>query len=39
MPEHRYVGQPSIRIDGREKVTGAAQYVDDIDFGPDLLSR
>ena len=37
MPDYKYVGHSSIRIDGLEKVTGAAQYVDDIDFGPDLL--
>ena len=37
MPDYKYVGQPSVRIDGLPKVTGAAQYVDDIDFGPDLL--
>src|ERR1035438_2085588 len=29
-------GSPS-RIDGLDKVTGAATYVDDIAFGPDLL--
>ena len=33
----KYVGQPVSRIDGPEKVTGAAQYVDDLDFGPKLL--
>jgi len=37
MPELKYVGRPEIRIDGLEKVTGAATFVDDIDFGPDLL--
>jgi CO/xanthine dehydrogenase Mo-binding subunit len=37
MPELKYVGRPEIRIDGLEKVTGAAVFVDDIDFGPDLL--
>ncbi len=37
MPDYKYIGHSSTRIDGREKVTGAAQYVDDIDFGPDLL--
>ncbi len=31
------VGTAATRIDGLEKVTGAAQYVDDIDFGADLL--
>ena len=37
MPDHKYIGHPTTRIDGLEKVTGAAQYVDDINFGPDLL--
>ena len=37
MSDYKYVGHSSTRIDGLEKVTGAAQYVDDIDFGPDLL--
>lgn len=31
------VGQPVVRIDGRERVTGAAQFVDDLEFGPNLL--
>jgi carbon-monoxide dehydrogenase large subunit len=31
------VGTSPQRIEGREKVTGAAQYVDDIQFGPNLL--
>jgi CO/xanthine dehydrogenase Mo-binding subunit len=31
------VGTSPNRIEGREKVTGAAQYVDDIQFGPNLL--
>ena len=33
----KYVGQNEVRIDGLEKVTGAARYVDDLDFGPNLL--
>jgi carbon-monoxide dehydrogenase large subunit len=37
MPELKYVGRPETRIDGLEKATGAAVFVDDIDFGPDLL--
>ena len=32
-----FVGKSTVRIDGVEKVSGAARYVDDIDFGPDLL--
>lgn len=31
------VGQSPARIDGLEKVTGAAKYVDDIEFGSNLL--
>ncbi|MCD4652711.1 xanthine dehydrogenase family protein molybdopterin-binding subunit [bacterium] len=33
----KFVGKTAKRLDGLEKVTGAAQYVDDIDFGPNLL--
>ena len=31
------VGQSVARVDGRDKVTGAAQFADDIQFGPGLL--
>jgi CO/xanthine dehydrogenase Mo-binding subunit len=37
MSELKYVGRSATRIDGLEKVMGAATFVDDIDFGPDLL--
>jgi len=37
MKDLKFVGQPIIRIDGKEKVSGAAIYADDIDFGPNLL--
>ncbi len=37
MSELSVVGQSVPRVDGLEKVTGAAQYVDDMDFGPGLL--
>ena len=37
MEELRHVGHPEVRIDGLDKVTGAAVFVDDLDFGPDLL--
>jgi carbon-monoxide dehydrogenase large subunit len=37
MSDLKFVGQPVPRIDGVEKVTGAAAYVDDLDFGPRLL--
>ncbi|MEA2024910.1 MAG: xanthine dehydrogenase family protein molybdopterin-binding subunit, partial [Actinomycetota bacterium] len=31
------VGTPAVRIDGLDKVSGAAEFVDDMDFGPGLL--
>jgi carbon-monoxide dehydrogenase large subunit len=34
---HRVVGHPVERIDGWEKITGAARFVDDLEFGPGLL--
>ncbi|MFC2104325.1 xanthine dehydrogenase family protein molybdopterin-binding subunit [Bacteroidota bacterium] len=37
MKDFTYIGKPEIRIDGREKVSGAAIYTEDIDFGPGLL--
>ena len=37
MSELTYVGGRAPRIDGLDKVSGAAEFVDDIDFGPDLL--
>ena len=37
MTELRHVGVREPRIDGRDKVSGAAQFVDDLEFGPDLL--
>jgi CO/xanthine dehydrogenase Mo-binding subunit len=42
MPEEvttklKHVGQSRQRLDGLEKVTGAALYVDDLEFGPNLL--
>ena len=35
--ELKFVGQPSVRIDGKEKITGTTHYTDDIDFGVNLL--
>jgi carbon-monoxide dehydrogenase large subunit len=32
-----YVGSRQPRIDGRDKVSGSAMFVDDLEFGPDLL--
>ena len=33
----KFVGQSSPRIDGKPKITGAAQFIDDIEFGNSLL--
>jgi CO/xanthine dehydrogenase Mo-binding subunit len=35
--ELKSVGKPAIRIDGLDKISGAAEFVDDMDFGPGLL--
>ena len=35
--DFKYVGQPAVRIDGQEKITGTTRFVDDLDFGPGLL--
>lgn len=37
MNEYKYIGKPFTRIEGKEKITGAAKFVEDIDFGPNLL--
>jgi CO/xanthine dehydrogenase Mo-binding subunit len=37
MEELKFVGQSAVRIDGKEKISGAALYVDDINFGSSLL--
>ncbi|HDL64906.1 MAG TPA: xanthine dehydrogenase family protein molybdopterin-binding subunit, partial [Proteobacteria bacterium] len=37
MEELKFVGKSLPRIDSKEKLTGAAQYVDDLEFGPNLL--
>ncbi len=37
MSEYKYIGKPVVRIDGKEKVSGATKYTDDLDFGPNLL--
>jgi len=37
MNNYEYIGKSSTRVDGKVKITGAAQFVDDIDFGPNLL--
>jgi len=35
--ELKTVGTSAVRIDGLDKVSGAAEFVDDMDFGPGLL--
>jgi carbon-monoxide dehydrogenase large subunit len=37
MNELKFVGHDAVRIDGAVKVSGAAQFVDDLEFGPGLL--
>lgn len=37
MAEHRVIGKSVLRQDAVDKVTGAARFVDDIQFGPTLL--
>jgi len=37
MAENKYIGKSTVRIDGKVKVSGAAEFIDDLDFGPDLL--
>ena len=37
MSEYKFVGKSVVRIDGEAKVAGAAQFIDDLDFGPGLL--
>ena len=37
MSKYKYIGKPIVRRDGKEKITGAATYVDDMDFGANLL--
>ena len=39
MKSLKVVGESPERIDGLEKITGAAVYVDDIDFGAKLFTR
>ena len=37
MQKYQYIGESVGRVDGIEKISGAAKYVDDIEFGPQLL--
>ncbi|MBF0361323.1 MAG: xanthine dehydrogenase family protein molybdopterin-binding subunit [Oligoflexia bacterium] len=35
--EFSFIGKPLVRVDGKEKITGAAKFVDDLEFGSNLL--
>ncbi len=37
MHKYQFIGKSVVKVDGKEKLTGAAQFTEDIDFGPDLL--
>ncbi len=37
MSKMKFIGKSVVRIDGKEKVSGATHFTDDIDFGPNLL--
>jgi len=37
MDDYKFIGKSSVRVDGKVKVSGAAQFIDDLDFGPNLL--
>lgn len=37
MSNFKFIGKSAVRVDGKVKISGAAQFVDDIDFGANLL--
>ena len=37
MKKYKYIGKSTTRVDGKVKISGAALFIDDIDFGPNLL--
>jgi len=37
MDDYKFIGKSSVRVDGKVKITGAAQFIDDLDFGSNLL--
>lgn len=37
MKDLKYIGKDVVRVDGKEKISGAALYADDLDFGPNVL--
>lgn len=37
MNKLKFVGKSAVRIDGKEKVSGATRYTEDLDYGPNLL--
>ena len=36
MNDLKYIGKPLVRSDGKEKISGATLYTDDLEFGPNL---
>ncbi len=37
MDDLKYVGKPIVRIDGKDKVSGATLYTDDLEYGQNML--
>jgi len=37
MDDYKFIGKSSVRVDGKVKISGAAQFIDDLNFGPNLL--
>jgi CO/xanthine dehydrogenase Mo-binding subunit len=37
MADYKYIGKPVMRVDGQVKISGTAQFVDDLEFGPNML--
>ncbi|MCK9424551.1 MAG: xanthine dehydrogenase family protein molybdopterin-binding subunit [Ignavibacteriaceae bacterium] len=37
MDDYKFIGKSSVRVDGKVKISGSAQFIDDLDFGPNLL--
>ncbi len=37
MADYKFIGKAVERVDGQVKISGAARFVDDLEYGPDLL--
>jgi len=37
MSELKFIGKSTVRVDGKVKISGAAQFINDLEFGPGLL--